>query len=77
MTRWRAPKQRRRFGLARGARAHRKPRVRLRSPSPMQFNELKLIAPLLRAVAGEGYSEPTPIQRECIPHVLEGRDLLG
>ncbi len=43
----------------------------------MQFNELKLIAPLLRAVAGEGYSEPTPIQRECIPHVLEGRDLLG
>ena len=43
----------------------------------MQFNELQLIAPLLRAVADEGYVEPTPIQRECIPHVLEGRDLLG
>ncbi|MFW5739058.1 MAG: DEAD/DEAH box helicase [Myxococcota bacterium] len=43
----------------------------------MQFSELKLVAPLLRAVASEGYSEPTPIQRECIPHVLGGRDLLG
>ena len=43
----------------------------------MRFNELQLIAPLLRAVAAEGYSEPTPIQRECIPHVLAGRDLLG
>ncbi|MCU0691562.1 MAG: DEAD/DEAH box helicase [Polyangiaceae bacterium] len=43
----------------------------------MSFHELQLIAPLLRAVADEGYVEPTPIQRECIPYVLAGRDLLG
>jgi ATP-dependent RNA helicase RhlE len=43
----------------------------------MRFDELQLITPLLRAVASEGYTEPTPIQRECIPHVLSGRDLLG
>ena len=43
----------------------------------MQFDDLKLIEPLLRAVRAEGYSTPTPIQEEAIPHVLEGRDLLG
>ncbi len=43
----------------------------------MQFAQLKLIAPLLRAVEAEGYVEPTPIQQQAIPHVLEGRDLLG
>jgi ATP-dependent RNA helicase RhlE len=30
-----------------------------------------------RAVAAEGYVTPTPIQVECIPHLLEGRDLMG
>ncbi len=43
----------------------------------MPFSELNLIAPLLRALDAEGYLEPTPIQREAIPHVLLGRDLLG
>jgi ATP-dependent RNA helicase RhlE len=43
----------------------------------MQFAELNLIAPLLKAVEAEGYLEPTPIQAQAIPHVLEGRDLLG
>ena len=33
--------------------------------------------PLQRAVAEEGYSTPTPIQQEAIPHLLEGKDLLG
>jgi ATP-dependent RNA helicase RhlE len=33
--------------------------------------------PLLRGVAAEGYTTPTPIQAQAIPHVLEGRDLLG
>ncbi|MBI2898192.1 MAG: DEAD/DEAH box helicase [Deltaproteobacteria bacterium] len=42
-----------------------------------QFEELGLIEPLLRAVRTEGYSEPTPIQRDAIPHVLAGRDLVG
>ena len=42
-----------------------------------KFAELDLIAPLARAVAGEGYHTPTPIQLACIPHLLKGRDLLG
>jgi ATP-dependent RNA helicase RhlE len=36
-----------------------------------------LMAPLQRAVAEEGYLTPTPIQDQCIPHLLKGRDLLG
>src|SRR5664279_2335551 len=43
----------------------------------MQFEDLKLIDPLLRAVRAEGYTEPTPIQVQAIPHVLAGRDLIG
>jgi ATP-dependent RNA helicase RhlE len=43
----------------------------------MQFSDLDLIQPLLRAVAEEGYTTPTPIQQKAIPHVLAGRDLLG
>ncbi len=43
----------------------------------MQFNELKLIDPLLRAISAEGYTHPTPIQEQAIPPVLEGRDVLG
>ena len=41
------------------------------------FTELGLRAELLRALAGLGYEEPTPIQREAIPILLDGRDLLG
>lgn len=36
-----------------------------------------LLEPLQRAVAEEGYNTPTPIQQQAIPHLLEGRDLLG
>ncbi len=36
-----------------------------------------LIPKLQKAVAQEGYVVPTPIQEQCIPHLLEGRDLLG
>jgi ATP-dependent RNA helicase RhlE len=43
----------------------------------MSFDQLGLCAPLLRAVESEGYSEPTPIQAQAIPHVIDGRDLLG
>jgi len=43
----------------------------------MQFSELGLIDPIARAVAAEGYTQPTPIQSKAIPHVLAGRDLLG
>ncbi len=41
------------------------------------FQSLGLSPTLLQAVAREGYVEPTPIQTRAIPHVLEGRDLLG
>jgi len=43
----------------------------------MKFSDLKLIEPLLRAVAAAGYTDPTPVQAQAIPRVLEGRDLLG
>ena len=43
----------------------------------MLFNELGLSADLLRAVADQGYETPTPIQREAIPHILEGHDILA
>jgi ATP-dependent RNA helicase RhlE len=42
-----------------------------------RFESLALIEPLLKALHQEGYTQPTPIQRQAIPHVLEGRDLLG
>jgi len=43
----------------------------------LTFADLRLIDPLLRSVSAEGYTTPTPIQQQAIPHVLEGRDLLG
>ena len=43
----------------------------------MTFDELGLIPDLLRAVAAEGYTTPTPIQQKGIPDVLAGRDLCG
>jgi len=36
-----------------------------------------LIPDIQRALAAEGYVTPTPIQEQCIPHLLDGRDLLG
>jgi ATP-dependent RNA helicase RhlE len=41
------------------------------------FSDLGLSAPILRALAAEGYAAPTPIQFEAIPPVLSGRDLCG
>ncbi|KUO59020.1 MAG: RNA helicase, partial [Alphaproteobacteria bacterium BRH_c36] len=43
----------------------------------MKFAELGLAAPILKALDGEGYTIPTPIQEKAIPPVLEGSDLLG
>ncbi|WP_029355422.1 DEAD/DEAH box helicase [Bosea sp. 117] len=43
----------------------------------MPFNELGLSEKVLSAVADAGYTEPTPIQAQAIPHVLERRDVLG
>ncbi len=41
------------------------------------FADLSLSKPILRALAEEGYQEPTPIQQAAIPQVLAGRDLLA
>ncbi|WP_194975305.1 DEAD/DEAH box helicase [Aquiflexum lacus] len=43
----------------------------------MAFKNLGIIDPILKAVANEGYTTPTPIQQQAIPLVLGGRDLLG
>ena len=43
----------------------------------MNFEQLNLMKPLLDSVTECGYDQPTPIQRETIPAVLEGRDVLG
>jgi len=43
----------------------------------MSFDQLGLRPELLRAVADSGYHTPTPIQREAIPVVLAGRDLMA
>jgi ATP-dependent RNA helicase RhlE len=47
------------------------------APHASGFAALGLRDPLLRAVATEGYTVPTPIQSQAIPHVMQGRDLLG
>ena len=41
------------------------------------FAALNLSEPICRAVLGEKYDTPTPIQQKSIPHLLEGKDLLG
>jgi len=43
----------------------------------MSFKDLNLIEPLLKAVAKQGYTTPTPIQSKAIPDLLNGRDLIG
>jgi len=43
----------------------------------MQFQDLGLNESLVRAVTAEGYTEPTPIQAQAIPHILRGKDLVG
>ncbi len=43
----------------------------------MSFSSLGLRPDLLRAVARQGYTDPTPVQRDAIPLVLAGRDLLA
>ncbi|KLE35355.1 DEAD/DEAH box helicase [Aurantiacibacter luteus] len=42
-----------------------------------KFSDLGLSQPVLQALDMKGYSDPTPIQAQAIPPVLEGRDLLG
>jgi ATP-dependent RNA helicase RhlE len=41
------------------------------------FQDLGVSAPILKALAADGYAAPTPIQQQAIPIVLKGRDLIG
>ena len=43
----------------------------------MQFKDLKIIEPILKALKEENYTEPTPIQEKAIPLILRGNDVLG
>ena len=43
----------------------------------MKFEEMNIIAPILKAIKAVGYTEPTAIQEKAIPVILEGRDLIG
>jgi ATP-dependent RNA helicase RhlE len=43
----------------------------------MSFGSLNLMPELLQAVSDEGYTEPTPIQAQAIPAILERRDIMG
>jgi superfamily II DNA/RNA helicase len=43
----------------------------------MPFAELGLSEKVLQSVAATGYTEPTPIQAQAIPHILARRDVLG
>ena len=43
----------------------------------MNFTDLQLIEPIAKALQEEGYTQPTPIQQQAIPSILQGRDLLG
>jgi ATP-dependent RNA helicase RhlE len=43
----------------------------------MLFKELDIIKPILNALEKQGYKNPTPIQEQAIPHILEWRDVLG
>lgn len=45
--------------------------------STATFESLGLSKPLLDAVKKLGYKQPTPIQQQCIPPALEGRDIIG
>lgn len=43
----------------------------------MDFKDLQLIAPVLKALQSQGYTEPTPIQQKAIPVALQSKDLLA
>jgi ATP-dependent RNA helicase RhlE len=43
----------------------------------MQFQDLQLRKEILQALEARGYTEPTPIQEQSIPHILAGKDIIG
>ena len=57
--------------------ARRSSEIKEHSVISAAFEQLGLIAPLLAAVADQGYDKPTPVQEQAIPLVLQGRDLMA
>src|ERR1041385_5390751 len=47
------------------------------SAEPTGFTSLGLSQPVLAAIADAGYTEPTPIQQQAIPLIVQGRDVMG
>ncbi len=43
----------------------------------MTFNDLQLVLPIQKALQNKGYIQPTPIQQQAIPYLLQHKDLLG
>ncbi|MGH1334664.1 MAG: DEAD/DEAH box helicase [Aureispira sp.] len=43
----------------------------------MTFEDLRIVDPILKALEQQGYTNPTPIQEQAIPILLQGKDLLG
>jgi len=43
----------------------------------LSFQQLQVIEPILKALHNEGYTNPTPIQQQSIPAILQRRDILG
>ena len=43
----------------------------------MTFKELDLLEPILNALTKQGYTNPTPIQEQAIPILLQGKDIMG
>lgn len=43
----------------------------------LTFAEIGFAEPILKAVLEQGYTKPTPIQAQAMPHVMQGRDVMG
>ncbi len=43
----------------------------------MSFEQLGLSPEIIRAIVDQGYTQPTPIQKQAIPSILEGKDIMG
>jgi ATP-dependent RNA helicase RhlE len=43
----------------------------------MSFQELGLLDPVVHGAQSLGFADPTPVQAECIPLILDGRDVVG
>ena len=47
------------------------------SEQPSDFNSLGLSSSIIKALNHIGYESPSPIQQQCIPHLLQGHDIIG